>query len=128
MDNLTDRQRDIYRYIRNQMAFHGHAPTYREIGVEFGIKSPNGVMCHLTALEKKGFLYLGNRISLTNSALSGYTYRCQDTGGVVVIVSDSKEEAALAGMDSCEGVWSSYELESVVPICRSVTVYSDRSV
>ena len=28
----------------------------RDIGKEFGIVSPNGVMCHLKALEKKGFI------------------------------------------------------------------------
>jgi repressor LexA len=28
----------------------------REIGLEFDIKSPNGVMCHLKALEKKGLI------------------------------------------------------------------------
>ena len=28
----------------------------REIGLAFGIKSPNGVMCHLKALEKKGLI------------------------------------------------------------------------
>ena len=34
----------------------GYGPTVREIGDEFGIKSPNGVMCHLKALEKKGLI------------------------------------------------------------------------
>ena len=31
-------------------------PTVREIGEQFGIKSPNGVMCHLRALERKGLI------------------------------------------------------------------------
>ena len=29
----------------------------REIGVHFQIKSPNGVMCHLKALQKKGLIH-----------------------------------------------------------------------
>jgi repressor LexA len=29
----------------------------REIGVHFHIKSPNGVMCHLKALQKKGLIH-----------------------------------------------------------------------
>src|SRR5262249_42093209 len=33
-----------------------YGPTVREIGVQFEIKSPNGVMCHLKALEKKGLI------------------------------------------------------------------------
>ena len=31
-------------------------PTVREIGEHFDIASPNGVMCHLKALEKKGMI------------------------------------------------------------------------
>lgn len=31
-------------------------PVVREIAAEFGISSTNGVMCHLQALVKKGFL------------------------------------------------------------------------
>ena len=36
------------------MRNRGYGPTVREIGREFGIKSPNGVMCHLRALEARG--------------------------------------------------------------------------
>jgi repressor LexA len=32
----------------------GYGPTVREIGEVLGISSPNGVMCHLRALVKKG--------------------------------------------------------------------------
>jgi repressor LexA len=31
--------------------------TVREIGLHFEIKSPNGVMCHLKALQKKGLIH-----------------------------------------------------------------------
>ncbi len=34
----------------------GFGPTVREIGQAFDISSPNGVMCHLKALEKKGLI------------------------------------------------------------------------
>ena len=53
---LTDRQREIYEFIREKIEGRGYGPTVREIGVAFDIKSPNGVMCHLKALEKKGLL------------------------------------------------------------------------
>jgi repressor LexA len=53
---LTDRQREIYEFIRDKIESRGYGPTVREIGDAFGIKSPNGVMCHLKALEKKGLL------------------------------------------------------------------------
>jgi repressor LexA len=53
---LTERQREIYDFIRDKIEGRGYGPTVREIGEGFGIKSPNGVMCHLKALEKKGLI------------------------------------------------------------------------
>jgi repressor LexA len=55
-DQLTDRQRDVYEFIRDKIVNRGYGPTVREIGVQFEIRSPNGVMCHLKALEKKGLI------------------------------------------------------------------------
>lgn len=54
--NLTDRQREIYEFIRIKIESRGYGPTVREIGEAFDIRSPNGVMCHLKALEKKGLI------------------------------------------------------------------------
>lgn len=54
--NLTPRQREIYEFVKENIMNRGYGPTVREIGDEFGIKSPNGVMCHLKALEKKGLI------------------------------------------------------------------------
>lgn len=53
---LTERQQKVYDLIRELMIKRGYGPTVREIGEHFGIKSPNGVMCHLKALERKGLL------------------------------------------------------------------------
>lgn len=53
---LTDRQRRVYELIRDLIVNRGYGPTVREIGEAFGIKSPNGVMCHLRALERKGLI------------------------------------------------------------------------
>ena len=54
--DLSPRQRKILEYIRETVDTRGYPPTVREIGENFGIKSPNGVMCHLKALEKKGLI------------------------------------------------------------------------
>jgi repressor LexA len=53
---LTERQRQIYDFISDKIDSRGYGPTVREIGTAFDIKSPNGVMCHLKALEKKGLI------------------------------------------------------------------------
>jgi len=52
---MTPRQRSIYDYLVKRIV-SGHPPTVREIAVEFNIRNPNGVMCHLRALEKKGLI------------------------------------------------------------------------
>jgi repressor LexA len=54
---LTPRQKEIYIFIRSKIQGRGYGPTVREIGLEFHIKSPNGVMCHLKALQKKGLIH-----------------------------------------------------------------------
>jgi repressor LexA len=56
LSTLTQRQREIYRFIKEKIETRGYGPTVREIGAHFHIKSPNGVMCHLKALEKKGLI------------------------------------------------------------------------
>ncbi|MGB7344949.1 MAG: transcriptional repressor LexA, partial [Pirellulaceae bacterium] len=53
---LTERQQNVYDMIRELIVGRGYGPTVREIGEHFGIKSPNGVMCHLRALERKGLI------------------------------------------------------------------------
>jgi len=53
---LTARQREIYNFLKDKIVNRGYGPTVREIGANFGIRSPNGVMCHLKALEKKGLI------------------------------------------------------------------------
>jgi len=53
---LTAKQRAIYEFIKERILVRGYGPTVREIGSGFKIKSPNGVMCHLKALEKKGLI------------------------------------------------------------------------
>lgn len=49
---MTDRQREIFEFIRSRPV----VPTVREIGRHFGIRSPNGVLCHLKSLERKGLI------------------------------------------------------------------------
>jgi repressor LexA len=55
-DSLTTRQMAVFEFIKEKILARGYGPTVREIGEHFKISSPNGVMCHLRALEKKGLL------------------------------------------------------------------------
>lgn len=51
---LTERQQFVFNIIRDHIEKHKYPPTVRGIMDKSGIKSPNGIMCHLMALEKKG--------------------------------------------------------------------------
>jgi repressor LexA len=52
---LTDRQEEIFFFIKNKIRDAGIPPTVREIGDSFGI-TVKGAYDHLKAIEKKGFL------------------------------------------------------------------------
>ncbi len=53
---LTESQQRIFQYICKYIEQSGYPPAIRDIGKAFDIASPNGVMCHLRALQKKGYI------------------------------------------------------------------------
>ena len=61
--SLTAKQREVYNFIAKCLE-SGGAPTTREMMAHFGISSPNGICCHITALIEKGYLVR----SATNTA------------------------------------------------------------
>lgn len=60
---LTPRQKQIYEFIKDKILNRGYGPTVREIGTYCDIASPNGVACHLKALEKKGMIDRDEKVS-----------------------------------------------------------------
>lgn len=71
---LTNQQQAVYNLIRERIVSRGYGPTVREIGEQMNIKSPNGVVCHLRALERKGMILRASNksrgIELTESIAS----------------------------------------------------------
>ena len=55
-DSLTKRQKQTLDHITRAIQREGYPPSIREIGHALGIKSPRGVVGHLEALQKKGYL------------------------------------------------------------------------
>jgi SOS-response transcriptional repressor LexA len=53
---LTERQAEIYIYIFETTRMTGIQPSFKELGEQFSITSPNGVACHLEALSRKGWI------------------------------------------------------------------------
>jgi len=60
---LTDRAREILRFIQRSTREKGYPPTIREIGEAFQISSTNGVRHYLNVLEKSGHLRRVGKIS-----------------------------------------------------------------
>ena len=54
VEELTDRQAEILRLIRELMEVSGYPPTRAEIAERMGFRSVNAAEQHLRALEKKG--------------------------------------------------------------------------
>ena len=72
---LTTKQKRIYDFICDHIQSTGYPPTIRDICKKFGISSPNGVMCHLKALEKKG------KINRNPNLSRGITVQGVNAGG-----------------------------------------------
>ncbi len=53
---LTKRQAGVYLYIYDYIRDNHYPPTVREIADAFGISSTNGVVEHLKALSRKGYI------------------------------------------------------------------------
>ena len=70
---ITKRQHEILGFIRDKIENRGFPPSIREIGEAFDIASPNGVMCHLKALEKKGYIERNKGINEQKSAARAIT-------------------------------------------------------
>ena len=56
MKALTDRQKQIYQFIKSTVKDKGYPPSVREIGNAFVLQSSSTVHGHLAKLQEKGFI------------------------------------------------------------------------
>jgi len=63
MKGITEKQKKILEFIKDFTEENGYPPTIEEIMEEFSFASPNAVITHLSALEKKGFIERRGNIS-----------------------------------------------------------------
>lgn len=95
---LTSRQQEIYEFIKQEVLKY-RPPTVREIAAQFGIRSSNGVMCHLKAIENRGWITRNKLdargIRLSEDALTqhvtlvpGQSFRIGNITGTCVLAKD----------------------------------------
>jgi repressor LexA len=53
---LTARQREVLDFITDFATRHGYCASVRDVMAAIGCTSPNGAVCHLLPLKKKGFI------------------------------------------------------------------------
>lgn len=53
---LTKKQAEVLHFVKDYLATHEYAPSYREIAEGLGLSSPATVFEHIKALNSKGFL------------------------------------------------------------------------
>jgi len=110
MKNLTNRQEEVLRVIVEFIREHMAPPTIREIGDMVGISSTNGVMDHLKALQRKGWLKEGieghaksRKVALTGRArlYHGLFFSREDVGLYKAAVADLSAlfDAGADGLD-----------------------------
>ncbi|OWK43601.1 transcriptional repressor LexA [Fimbriiglobus ruber] len=78
---LTPKQLEIFNFIRKYIEEHGYPPAIRDIGRAFDIVSPNGVMCHLRALQKKGHIHRDEKTDTQGGKARAITIPGVSAGG-----------------------------------------------
>jgi repressor LexA len=71
MDELTERQNEILKLVRELTEISGYPPTRAEIAERMGFRSVNAAEQHLRALEKKGAIEISSGASRGIRVLEG---------------------------------------------------------
>ncbi len=56
MQEISEKQKQIFNFIKDRIASYGTAPSVREIGSAVGLKSTSSVQYNLNALEDAGYI------------------------------------------------------------------------
>ncbi|MGN0536120.1 MAG: transcriptional repressor LexA [Eubacterium sp.] len=105
MDKLTEKQNEIFEYIKEIISQRGVAPSVREIGQAVGLRSTSSVQYNLNALDQAGYIkrdanlkrtlrIAGSAENVTHIPLLGTV-----TAGVPILATQQIEEyIALSGV------------------------------
>ncbi|MBJ6726206.1 transcriptional repressor LexA [Geomesophilobacter sediminis] len=100
MEELTERQREVLEIVSSYIRDHGYPPSLREIGGRLKVKGTLGVLKHLDALEKKGYL------RRSEGSSRGITLVHQAEGASLPIVGVVRAGVLTHAMEDIEGHFS----------------------
>ena len=101
MKMLTARQQEVLDFITRYLEGHGFPPTLREIAAELKVNGTLGVMKHLDALERKGF------IRKTSGSSRGITLTAPAGAGVAVPIVGTVRAGTLSlAVEEIEGYFT----------------------
>ncbi|GFO63725.1 transcriptional repressor LexA [Geomonas paludis] len=97
MEQLTSRQQQVLDIISRHIEDYGYPPTLREIGAKLGVTGTLGVLKHLEALEKKGYL------RRQEGSTRGITLNRQGQGASLPIVGTVRAGVLHPAIEDIEG-------------------------
>ena len=84
-DRLTERQNQVYEFLRTYVRRNGKPPTIKEIGAHLTIRSTNGVYKMLVVLEAKGYIRRTKHEARSIEILDDAGYADDEPPGVLML-------------------------------------------
>lgn len=82
---LTERQNQVFEFLRDFVRRNGKPPTIKEIGASLGIRSTNGVHKMLVVLETKGYITRTPHEARGIEIVGEETYDADEPPGVLML-------------------------------------------
>ena len=79
---LTEKQKQVFDYITNYTEENGFPPTREEIASCCGMKYTSGIVNHLQALERKGFIRLLKKVARGIEIIKQFGYNIPIVGEI----------------------------------------------
>lgn len=109
MEEINEKQREIFNFIKERLKTHGVAPSVREIGEAVGLRSTSSVQYNLNTLEKAGYIVrdanLKRTIRLAGTAknVSHIPLLGTVTAGMPILANEMVEDyVAVSGVSGTE--------------------------
>ena len=74
MADLTQKQADVFFYIKDHITINGFPPTRKEMADAFNLQ-PNSIQVRINALVKKGALTVGSKQMRATLPVKGFRVR-----------------------------------------------------